>query len=235
MSRPAGARARNQSSIAQLLSPANVANKAAPEPTVAVPSRNVAANKMAGRQQSSSSEAPGISMGLTVEMFKSEMAKMSALMASHTEVLRGEMAKQRTEITADVDSLLKKTLAPIHKQLQVLSDKTARHSTTIVDMETALSDHDGRLARVEEEVETWKAKAIATSDANASLELAVEDLICRNKRQNLRLVSIPEGVEGPDPVAYVTAMLKELIGAEPDIQLQDLELGQGPQELGAEA
>ena len=242
MSRSAGARAKTQTSISPHLTPANVASGAAADAAVASSRPNVVAKKMATGPPASGrdKDAPGASSGLTVElfksemakMFKSEMAKMSAQMTSHMEVLRGEMAKQRSEITADVDSLLKTTLAPIHKTLQGLTDQAARHATTIVDMETSLSDHEGRLAKVEEEVETWKARAIATSEANASLELAVEDLICRNKRQNLRLVSIPEGEEGPNPIDYVTTMFKELLGAEPNTQLQGLELDRAHRSLG---
>lgn len=51
---------------------------------------------------------------------------------------------------------------------------------------------------LQREVDTLKSKVEATTQMNEKLQLAVEDLVSRSKRQNLRVIGIPEGAEGTD-------------------------------------
>ncbi|CAM4585160.1 unnamed protein product [Leuciscus chuanchicus] len=62
----------------------------------------------------------------------------------------------------------------------------------IGDIEEALNDSDGRLTAVEKLCSTLQTE-------NTSLKLKLDDLENRSRRQNLRVIGIPEGSEGQSP------------------------------------
>ncbi|RXN17961.1 putative transposase element L1Md-A101/L1Md-A102/L1Md-A2 [Labeo rohita] len=75
----------------------------------------------------------------------------------------------------------------------------------IGDVETALTDCDARLITVEK-----LCNALQTE--NRDLKLKLDDLENRSRRQNVRIIGIPEGSEGHNPVTFVSSMLTELFG-----------------------
>lgn len=50
------------------------------------------------------------------------------------------------------------------------------------------------------------------TESNAKLLAKVTDLESRSRRNNIRVVGIPESVEGPRPTAFFADMLKEVFG-----------------------
>ena len=76
-----------------------------------------------------------------------------------------------------------------------------------------------------------KSKLKDTSEANEKLQLAVEDLVSRSKRQNLHVVGIPEGVEGDDARLYMTTLFEKVVWGDHG-QLEDLELDRAHCSLG---
>ncbi|CAL1574517.1 unnamed protein product [Knipowitschia caucasica] len=87
-------------------------------------------------------------------------------------------------------------------------------------METALSSHSDGITALEEQVTTLQSELMTVKQVNEKLQLTVEDLISRSKRNNLRIVGVPEGAEGADTRLFVTTMLKKVSGD----ALQDLDL-----------
>lgn len=55
-------------------------------------------------------------------------------------------------------------------------------------------------------------KDLATS--NKQLTDKMEDLESRSRRCNLRVIGIPEGAEGPDPVAFMSSFFSEVLGSD---------------------
>lgn len=136
------------------------------------------------------------------------------------EMLVGELEKLRKSVTGELTNSLHTALAPINASLQSITDTVAAHANTISEMETALTAHSDGLSTLDNEVSSLKSKLESTMQANEALQLAVEDLISRSKRKNLRIIGIPEGAEGSDARLFMSKLLKELTG---DTQ-QDLEL-----------
>ena len=202
MSKPGSARGKKQPPISAILSAkarSGKANEATPDsnrnkPRIALGVAS-SANKMAGDTPTGSEEAASSSSSLTLDMLSSELARQTAKLMSEmkkqrTEItaevdsqtakLMSEMKKQRTEIAAEVDALLKEALTPINTDLRGVIDQVASHATTIASMETALTDQARDLSKVESEVAALKTKVQDTCDANAKLQLTVEDLISRS-------------------------------------------------------
>lgn len=69
----------------------------------------------------------------------------------------------------------------------------------------ALNDSDGRLTAVEKLCNTLQTE-------NTTLKLKLDNLENRSRRQNLRIIGIPEGSEGQSPVAFMLSFFTQLFG-----------------------
>ncbi|RXN22092.1 LINE-1 type transposase domain-containing 1 [Labeo rohita] len=79
-------------------------------------------------------------------------------------------------------------------------------------MEAGLSEHSDRITQLEHDVKALQSKLTSTEKENTALKANIEDLISRSKRQNVRLVGLPEDIEGKNAREYVTNLLSELLG-----------------------
>lgn len=79
------------------------------------------------------------------------------------------------------------------------------HEKRICGIETTLDQSEQRLSLVE-------AKLATVQTENAWLKDKVDDLENRSRRLNLRVVGIPERMEGSSPVASMTHFFEDLFG-----------------------
>ncbi|KAJ4941871.1 hypothetical protein JOQ06_011744, partial [Pogonophryne albipinna] len=93
--------------------------------------------------------------------------------------------------------------------LTLIIDTVATHTATITGMETALSAHSVGITTLEREVAVLKSKLETTN-------------------QNLRVIGIPEGMEGDDARLFMTTLFKKMVG---DPQLDTLELDRAHRSL----
>ena len=49
-------------------------------------------------------------------------------------------------------------------------------------------------------------------EEHGTLQATVEDLISRSKRQDLRVIGLPEGIEGNNPRQFMADLFKEVTG-----------------------
>ncbi len=89
--------------------------------------------------------------------------------------------------------------------MSTLQTTLSSQSQKIGDIETALTDTDGRLTAVEKLCNTLQAE-------NTDLKLKLDDLENRSRRQNVRVIGIPEGLEGQNPVTFMSSMFTVLYG-----------------------
>lgn len=146
------------------------------------------------------------------------------------DMLVAELEKLRKGVTGELTLSLNTALAPIQASLQMIADTVASHTTTISAMETALTAHSDGIATLEEDVATLKSKLETTIQVNEKLQWTVEDLISRSKRNNLRVIGIPEGAEGNDARLFMTTLFKKVAGDA--VQDLDLELERAHRSLG---
>ncbi|KAK1883170.1 Outer capsid protein VP4 [Dissostichus eleginoides] len=143
-------------------------------------------------------------------------------------MLVGELEKLRKDVTGELTASMNTALAPIQASLQKITDTVATHTVTITGMETALSAHSDGITTLEREVAVLKSKLDSSNQVNDRLQLAVEDLVSRSKQQNLRVIGIPEGMEGDDARLFMTTLFKKMVG---DPQLDTLELDRAHRSL----
>ncbi|KAL7391829.1 hypothetical protein ABVT39_015472 [Epinephelus coioides] len=63
-------------------------------------------------------------------------------------------------------------------------------------METALITHSDNITSLEQDGVELCSKLTSITEERCALQAAVEDLVSRSKRQNLRVISLPKDIEG---------------------------------------
>lgn len=76
-------------------------------------------------------------------------------------------------------------------------------------METAFSAYSDGITTLEHEVATLKSKLDSTTQVNERLHLTVKDMGSHSQQQNLRVLSIPEGLEGNDAHFFMMTQFKK--------------------------
>lgn len=126
--------------------------------------------------------------------------------------IKSVMDDLQTEIIAKFESIIaesvKKEVAIVLKPLE---EKVAVQGGTILDLERAASEHRDQLTSMEANITELSAKV-------KSLSEKCEDLEARFRWNNIRLVGLPEGSQGPRPTEFMAEFLQNLL---------DLEANQG--------
>uniref|UniRef100_A0A6Q2YUR6 L1 transposable element RRM domain-containing protein n=1 Tax=Esox lucius TaxID=8010 RepID=A0A6Q2YUR6_ESOLU len=65
---------------------------------------------------------------------------------------------------------------------------------------------------LQEEVSALQSKLVLVTEENVALRANVEDLVSRSKRQNIRVVGLPEDIEGKDARQFMTELFTEVAG-----------------------
>ncbi|XP_013860134.1 uncharacterized protein LOC106515067 [Austrofundulus limnaeus] len=95
---------------------------------------------------------------------------------------------------------LEATLASTQASLLNLVDR-------IKEVEEATSNHEGRLSKLEETCARTQAE-------NEALRVKMIDLEARSRRQNIKIIGLPEKIEGGSPREFLMKFIPELLGAD---------------------
>lgn len=79
------------------------------------------------------------------------------------------------------------------------------HAQKIISLEASANLQDEHLASLE-------ASSATLAESNAKLLAKVSDLESRSRRNNIRVVGVPESVEGPRPTTFFAELLMEVFG-----------------------
>ncbi|KAL6461347.1 hypothetical protein MHYP_G00294910 [Metynnis hypsauchen] len=104
---------------------------------------------------------------------------------------------------SDHANTLSKALQPIQESLDSIKQTLVSHAGSIKALEDAASDHSDRIVTLENKCESLRAR-------NAELMDKLDDLENRSRRANLRVIGIPEKLEGDNAVNFMTDLLFEL-------------------------
>lgn len=120
-----------------------------------------------------------------------------------------ELDKHRASLAAELKNNLSKSLEtslmPIQASLETISTVLDSHKQKITAIEDTLTAHSAELAELTTRVGQLEK-------ANAVLVNKTEDLENRCRRQNLRTVGLPEGLEGGSPVEFISRLLQPVVG-----------------------
>lgn len=126
------------------------------------------------------------------------------------ETLIVELEKSRKSTTAALTASLNAALAPINSALESMTTTVAKHASTIMEMEMALLAQSDSVATLELEVVGLRSELTSIREEHVALQAAMEDLVSCSKRQSLRVIGLPEDIEGNNPRQFMADLLKEV-------------------------
>lgn len=129
-------------------------------------------------------------------------------------LLQSMMGSLKDDIFGKIDSLsnsLRSEMSSLKEELknsiENVQKKLDTHGEVISALERGATDHSTRITDLEKSVSSLKTTV-------EYLDNKCEDLESRMRRNNIRLLGVPEGVEGPRPTEFVAGLLQELLGLE---------------------
>lgn len=112
--------------------------------------------------------------------------------------MRGDIIKSFNDTISDVVRReITGALAPLEKKITAFS-------SAIHDLELSATEQDGRLTSLQHVVSKQQEQL-------AALSKKCEDLEGRSRQNNIRILGVPEGEEGPRPTEFVAGFLQKLL------------------------
>ena len=145
------------------------------------------------------------------KLLKAEMVTSRQLLG---ETIKQEMVIFRAEIKQDLEALRQDTRADIaslktefRAEMSSLRSAQTETATTVREVESALNRQDSSITSIEDVMSELKREIGKLKDRN-------DDLENRSRRQNLRIIGIPEGAENGKPTAFMASFFTEVLGEE---------------------
>lgn len=115
--------------------------------------------------------------------------------------------KITTEVLAGVDKALDNKIDPVLEKLSAVVTHVEQMENRVTEAETRISAVEDTVSRDSADVNNMKKKL------HAALE-KIDDLENRSRRCNLRIIGLPEGEEGTNPVAFLRTWLPNLLNVD---------------------
>ncbi|KAL1250589.1 hypothetical protein QQF64_018385 [Cirrhinus molitorella] len=116
-----------------------------------------------------------------------------------------EISALHEELRASLAADFKASFETLDTKLDNIHSTVAAHGQRIDSLESGLTE-------VSERLELLEATCSGISKDNESLRAKLSDLEGRSRRQNVRIVGLPESIEGPRPTAFFSTLLVEVLG-----------------------
>ena len=118
------------------------------------------------------------------------------------------LASMLAELRADL--LTKPDLLSVR-----FENKLAAIDTKLDGIQTTVTDHEQRISDLESELnqlQLLESQVTSMADDNAKLKAKITDLEGRIKRCNVRLIGVPEAIEGTRPTSFFSTLLVDILG-----------------------
>ncbi|KAI4788697.1 hypothetical protein KUCAC02_035692 [Chaenocephalus aceratus] len=144
-----------------------------------------------------------------------ESSVLADMVLAALETLRREMAQNKKEICATIDSRIETVTENLKKEFSIMKGDTQTalaaikatmlaHTEAIKEVEGAATQHSDDITRLQTEVARLTADTAKLSDK-------CEDLEGRSRRNNIRMIGVPEGKEGTRPREFISQLLTDLL------------------------
>lgn len=111
----------------------------------------------------------------------------------------------------DIERLLTSTEERI---VNKLSAQLSANRASIEENQDSIQQLETSVTDIQERLELLEAKCAVLEKDNEVLREKVDDLENRSRRNNVRIIGLPEKVEGKQPTAFVDTLLREVFGQE---------------------
>ncbi|KAI4829440.1 hypothetical protein KUCAC02_023481 [Chaenocephalus aceratus] len=99
----------------------------------------------------------------------------------------------------------KTVIAALESKIDLVNATISDHGQRITSLESNADLVDGRLS-------TLEATCAELAASNAKLRAKTADLEARSRRKNIRIIGLPDSIEGPRPTAFFSDLLPQLLG-----------------------
>ncbi|RXN02936.1 putative transposase element L1Md-A101/L1Md-A102/L1Md-A2 [Labeo rohita] len=118
--------------------------------------------------------------------------------------VKNEICQKIDSLSTDLRSEIVTVRSDVKGWLEPLQQMVESNTSTIKELERSSSDHSDRITELENLISTL-------NDRLTHFDAKCEDLEGRSRRNNIRLVGLPEGSEGSRPTEYVARLLQEVL------------------------
>lgn len=138
-----------------------------------------------------------------------------------------ELDKQRASLKEDISTLIQESVATLHSSVNELTETVNSVQARLEVTESLAGDNFAALNTAEKRIKELEKQ-------NKFLLDRVDDLENRSRRNNLRILNVPEDSEkGQSPIQFVSQMLMEVMGEgvldkPPELERAHRSLGQKP-------
>lgn len=133
-----------------------------------------------------------------------------------TEQKKDNVGATSEPILATLKTTLEEHKASLSAEIKASTD---RLEAKLDNIQTTLNDHAQRITSLEtaatatgEDVLDLAAKLTNVVEENAKLRARLVDLDGRSRRSNVRILGVPENVEGPRPTVFFSQLLVDVFG-----------------------
>lgn len=127
--------------------------------------------------------------------------------ASEDSALAPAQREMISEITANISKIIDDKLSPLSHLLQVHREELDNHGERITEVE-------GRVSALEDIVNPVESKVKALEQQVMDLNERIDDLENRGRRKNIRIIGLPEGAEGDNPIRFFESWLPDVLKIE---------------------
>ncbi|KAJ7992781.1 hypothetical protein DPEC_G00282260 [Dallia pectoralis] len=127
--------------------------------------------------------------------------------ASSASVTLAEISSQLEEHRKALSADFRSSFEALTATLDNLSTTVTEHGQRINSLEGNSNEVDGRLQKLEDTCATLQQD-------NVLLRTKLADLEGRSRRQNIRIIGLPESLEGPRPTVFFSQLLTDVFGTE---------------------
>lgn len=138
----------------------------------------------------------------------SKSTKKEQLAPADTAIDNATLASMLAELRADLLTKPDSLSARFENKLASIDSKLDGLQTTINDHEQRISDLESGM----NQLPLLESQVTNMADDNAKLRARVTDLEGRSRRCNVRLIGIPEAVEGTRPTSFFSKLLVDILG-----------------------
>lgn len=98
--------------------------------------------------------------------------------------------------------------------VSTLETKLDSIHSKVEDQEQRIISLDSNVNAVRQRIDTLEASYAALANDNAKLKAKAMNLEGRSRRNNVRIIGLPESIEGPRPTEFFSELLVEVLGGQ---------------------
>ena len=129
----------------------------------------------------------------------------STVLTGIVNMLEARIASMLEEHRASISTDFKATFATLELRLDKIQTTITDHGQRVESLESHAELQDQRIQALEE-------RCVALAESNTKLAAKTIDLESRSRRNNIRIIGLPESIEGPRPTSFFADLLAEVLG-----------------------